>query len=231
MAKKLTNDYRSRAAERATIKIFIASSWSRDWTNIKFGDFEHYNNHIAFEHQAATTSSIRPVYIFSGLFADLLYTPYGPGGFHEGKMRYWGDGDEDKYPWTTQEDAAEWTVDLLLYSPAVIAGEGGKFKFSGGVTTICELAAVREEFFGGEVEVERVGSMEDLERKLEGMRREGGRERYVEWMPEAAAVLAGKGLWENRDVVMLKEFREATTLKKYLRVVREKTETELENKA
>jgi len=39
-----------RAAGQAHIKVFIASSWSRDWTNIKYGDFEHYNNHIAFEH-------------------------------------------------------------------------------------------------------------------------------------------------------------------------------------
>jgi hypothetical protein len=45
-----------RAAERGQIKIFIASSWSRDWTNLKFGDFGHYNNHIAFEHQVAVTA-------------------------------------------------------------------------------------------------------------------------------------------------------------------------------
>src|SRR6187402_3618242 len=61
-----------RAAERAQIKIFIASSWSRDWTNLKFGDFEHYDNHLAFEQQVAKTSSIRPVYVLSGVFADLL---------------------------------------------------------------------------------------------------------------------------------------------------------------
>jgi nucleoside-diphosphate-sugar epimerase len=86
-----------RATERAGIKIFIPSSWSRDWTNISYGDFEHYNNHIAFEHQIATTSTVRPVYIMSGLFSDLLFTKYGPGGFNTSgerpQMQYWGRGD------------------------------------------------------------------------------------------------------------------------------------------
>lgn len=83
-----------RAAERAQIKIFIASSWSRDWTNLKFGDFEHYGNRLAFEAQVAKTSPIRPVYVLTGLFSDLLFTQHGPKGFDTSgtrpRMRYWG---------------------------------------------------------------------------------------------------------------------------------------------
>ncbi|KAF8851430.1 hypothetical protein BDZ45DRAFT_766885 [Acephala macrosclerotiorum] len=85
-----------RAAERAGIKIFIASSWSRDWTKICFGDFEHYDNHIAFQKQVKRTTDVNPVYIMSGIFADLLLTHYGPGGFGVSgempRMRYWGEG-------------------------------------------------------------------------------------------------------------------------------------------
>jgi hypothetical protein len=52
-----------------------------------------------------------PVYILSGLFADLLCTPYGPGGFDTSgerpRMRYSGNGDTNsKWPWSTQDDAA-----------------------------------------------------------------------------------------------------------------------------
>lgn len=209
-----------RAAERAQIKIFIASSWSRDWTNLMFGDFEHYNNHIAFEHQIAATSTIKPVYIFSGLFADLLFTPYGPGGFDTSgerpKMRYWGNGTADKWPWSTQDDAAEWTIDILLHGEGVQAGRGGLFKFSSGVTTIKELAEVHELVFGNKVEVVREGSTEDLEEELARLRK-ADRSGYFKYMFEAAAVLASKGLWENRDVTVLPQFRAPTLLEEYLR--------------
>jgi nucleoside-diphosphate-sugar epimerase len=208
-----------RAAERAQIKVFVASSWSRDWTNIRFGDFEHYNNHIAFEHQIATTSSIRPVYILSGLFADLLYTPYGPGGFNTNgkrpRMHYWGNGKTDKWPWTTQDDAAEWTIDVLLYGDGVQAGNGGFFKFSSGVTTIEELAAVYESVLGTKIDLIREGDVEDLEKKLTEVRKDN-RNGYFEYMSEAAAVIASKGLWENKDVTVLGQFKKPTSLAQYL---------------
>jgi hypothetical protein len=157
-----------RAAERAHIKIFIASSWSRDWTNIKFGDFEHYNNHIAFEHQVATTSSIRPVYIFTGLFADLIYTPYGPGKFDASgevlRMQYWGNGNTDKYSWTTQKNAASWTIDILLHGDGVRAGQGGFFKIRSGITTIEELAVAHEKYSGLKLKLP-VKAVEQISRK------------------------------------------------------------------
>ena len=70
-----------RAAEPANIKTFIAQSWNNDWTKIKFGDIEPYDSRIAFYKHVELSSSIKPVYLFTGLFADLLYTPIGPGGF------------------------------------------------------------------------------------------------------------------------------------------------------
>ncbi|KAE9370061.1 NAD(P)-binding protein [Stipitochalara longipes BDJ] len=207
-----------RAAERAGVKIFIASSWSRDWTNIRWGDFEHYNNHIAFEHQATTTSSVKPVWIFTGLFADLLYSRFGPGKFDgEGRFEYWGKGDGDRYPWTTQENAATWTIDVLMFGEGVREGKGGFFKVRSGVTTIRELAEVREKVFEAKVEVERKGSTEDLVVELGRLRKEKGRTNYIEYMSEEAAVVASKGLWENTDVTVLEQFEKATTLKEWLR--------------
>jgi nucleoside-diphosphate-sugar epimerase len=208
-----------RAAERAQIKVFVASSWSRDWTNIQFGDFEHYNNHLAFAHQIATTSTIKPVYIISGLFADLLFTQYGPGGFdttgERPKMRFWGNGLVDKWPWSTQDDAANWTIDILIHGKGVQAGEGGFFKIRSGVTTIQELAAVYEKVFAAKINTVREGSVEDLEAKLWALRKEKP-SAYFEYMNEAAAVLASRGLWESKDFTFLDQFREPTPLEQYL---------------
>ena len=209
-----------RAAERADIKIFFASSWSRDWTNIKFGDFEHYDNHMAFQQQAAKTSSIKPVYIFSGLFADLLYSPYGPGGWdvngENPKMRYWGKGDSvGKWPWSAQDDAASWTIDILMFGDGVQEGQGGCFKFSSGVTTILELAETHERIHGVKVDVVRKGSVEDLEVELARLRVENGVAMNHMYMSEAAAVLGSKGLWENKEVVSLEQFRKPISLEEY----------------
>jgi hypothetical protein len=206
-----------RAAERAQVKNFIASSWSRDWTNIKFGDFEHYNAHIAFEHQVAATSPIRPVYILSVLFADLLFTPYSPGGFDTSgerpRMRYWGNGvTNSKWPWSTQDDAAAWSIDILLYGDGVQAGKGGFFKVRSGETTIEKLAIVYEKVYATKVNVAREGSVEDLEAELARLRKEKGRARPIEYMWESAVVLASKGLWENKDVTVLDQFKKPTSL-------------------
>jgi nucleoside-diphosphate-sugar epimerase len=213
-----------RAAERSQIKIFIASSWSRDWSNIKFGDFEHYNNHIAFEHQIATTSSIRPVYVITGLFADLLFSPYGPGGFDASgktpRMRYWGNGDNVKLPWSTQEDAAAWTIDILMHGDGVQAGNGGFFRIRSGETTVRELASVYEKVFGKKVDVTREGSLRELETQLARLRKEKGRTGYLQYMEHEAEVLTNKGLWAMRDLTVLDQFKKPTPLEDHFQQVK-----------
>lgn len=210
-----------RAAERTGIKVFIASAWSRDWTNIQFGDFEHYNNHKAFQHQIANTSSIKPVYIMNGIFADLLWSPYGPGAFEEGekpKMKYWGDhGRTDKHPWIAQRDAAEWTIDILLHGDGVLAGKGGVFKIQTGSTSIDELAAVHEKVYGVKVEFVIEVSAEELESKLIEMRKVQAPLAYFGWMSQAAALLASKGLWEMTKVDKLEQFKVPVSLEQWLR--------------
>ncbi|KAK3637566.1 hypothetical protein LTR56_013569 [Elasticomyces elasticus] len=209
-----------RAAERAQIKVFFASTWSRDWTNLKYGEFEHYNNHIHFEHQAGTTSSIRPVYILSGLFANLLYTQYGPGAFNGSsgtpELSYYGEGDTDKWPWSVQDDVAEWTIDILLHGNGVQAGNGGFFRISSGVTTIRELASAYEQAFSVPVKVTRKGTLEDLKMELAKLRKDKGRAGYFEYMGEAAAVVASRGGWENADAIVLEQFRKPALLEQYL---------------
>ncbi|KFA61012.1 hypothetical protein S40285_02746 [Stachybotrys chlorohalonatus IBT 40285] len=159
-----------RAAERAGVKIFVASSWNCDWTKIKYGDFEPYDNHIAFEQQAAMTSSIRPVYLFTGVFHSLLFTPFGPGGFDTAdgvpRMHYWGDGDQIKHPWSHLNDVAAWTIEILINGDGVRDGNGGFFSLRSGRHTIRELARTYQEVTGTEVQVIRQGNLEDLKNHI-----------------------------------------------------------------
>jgi hypothetical protein len=163
------------------------------------------------------TSPIHPVYLITGIFADLLYSPYGPGGFDTSderpKMRYWGNGDTDKHPWTTQEDAVSWTIDVLRYGDGVQARKGGIFKIPSGVTTVKELAAVYEKVHGTKVDVTRGSSLEDLDAELAKLRKEKGRAQGYLYMSEAAAVIASKGLWEMKGVTVLDRSRKPTILR------------------
>jgi hypothetical protein len=105
----------------------------------------------------------------------------------------------------------------LLHGDGVQEGKGGFFRIRSGVTTIEELAAIREKVFGAKVEITREGSLEDLEAELARLRKEKGRVNYIEYMAEAAAVVAGTTGWDNPDVTLLGQFKRPTSLEEYLR--------------
>lgn len=208
-----------RAAERAGVKIFLASSWGHPWTNINYGEYEHYDTHIAFEHQVAMTSSIRPVYMHTGGFADLLFTPYGAGGFDTSGpspvMNYWGDGNTRKCHWAVLEDVAPWTIDILLRKD-VQEGKGGFFQMHSGASTIEELAAVYQKVTGTNVDVVRSGSLEELEAKVANDRKEKGRSRYIEYMADAGALLTAKGKFVMADLTVTENPKKFTTMEEYV---------------
>jgi hypothetical protein len=112
----------------------------------------------------------------------------------------------------------------LLHGDGVRAGQGGFFKIRSGITTIEELAVAHEKVFGTKVEVTREGSGADLEEELARLRKEKGRGRYIEYMSEAAAVLASKRLWENSEVTLLAQFENATSLEDWLKEEKKKAQ-------
>ncbi|KAM0324616.1 hypothetical protein ACHAQA_008005 [Verticillium albo-atrum] len=213
-----------RAAERAQIKVFVASSWNNDWTNIKHGDFEMYDAHIAFEKHAALSSPINPVYFFTGVFTDILYSPYGPGGFEltdgKAKMSYWGNGNTVKYPWSTTEDIAAWTIEILLNGDGVQEGKGGFFRVCSGENTVEELAAIYEESTGTAVEVTRRGSLDELEAEVAHDRKTKARDAWFEYLPKAAVLLGNKGSWTWKQRENLDHAKVPTSLKLWLETQR-----------
>lgn len=210
-----------RAAERTNIKTFISHAWNNDWTNIKFGDFEFYDSHIAFRKHVEVTSSIRPVYLFTGCFADLLYTTFGPGGFDTSgstpKLRYWADGNTEKYPWSTQDDAAAFTIEVLINGAGVQEGRGGCFRFYSGKHTIDELAAAYERVGGTKVEVVREGTAEALEAELARQRSSKPLSKWFEWIPYAFALQSIKGSWNMENPTTLGHGRRPATLEEYVK--------------
>ncbi|KAK7425051.1 hypothetical protein QQZ08_008327 [Neonectria magnoliae] len=212
-----------RAAERAGVKVFIHSSWNNDWSKIKFGEFEPYDPHIAFEQQAAMTSTINPVYLFTGIFSDLLLTHYGPGSFTsnggKAKFKYWADGNLRKLSWSAQDDVAAWTVEVLINGEGVQEGKGGFFRFRSGEVTIDSLADAYKRITGNEVEVTRTGELEDLERNVARLRLEHGRAKYLEYLPQTFALITTKGGWEMQaeELTVLDHVKKPRTLEECLK--------------
>ncbi|KAL6404458.1 NmrA-like protein [Ilyonectria robusta] len=62
-----------RAAERAGMKIFHAASWNYDWTRVQLGNCESYDSYIVFHNHIRLSSSIKPIYGFTGPIVDFLF--------------------------------------------------------------------------------------------------------------------------------------------------------------
>ncbi|KAK6821058.1 hypothetical protein PG990_013041 [Apiospora arundinis] len=111
-----------RAAERAGVKIFHACSWNYD----QLGDHEAYDSYIMFCNHARISSTIRPIYGFTGLTPQYTLTHPTPGGMSEQEhlaLNYFGQEGE-------QEDTTT-AADLAAYSIAAIsdphAANGGLY--------------------------------------------------------------------------------------------------------
>ncbi|KAK1714228.1 hypothetical protein BDP67DRAFT_489094 [Colletotrichum lupini] len=183
-----------------------------------------YNPTPLLDLDGAMTSSIKPVYLLTGTFADLLFTPYGPGGFDTSgdvpQMRYWGEGNKKLHSWTAQDDVAAWTIEILINGDGVQQGKGGFFRMRSGVNTIEELALAYEEATGTFVEVKRQGTLGMLAEEIARLRKEKGRARNFEYLPEVVAFLSDQGLFEvpASEIVSLGRVRKPTTLEEHLKI-------------
>ncbi|KAH6643464.1 hypothetical protein BKA67DRAFT_135470 [Truncatella angustata] len=191
-----------RAVERAGVKIYHAHSWNFDWSKLKFGDFELYDSYISFRRQVELTSSIKPVFVFTGLFAELSVSEhFGIGNIvdsPDGKvLTYWGDGDT-RWSFTYMPDAARFSMDLITTNQAVLNGEGGLFSVQSAAASARDLAAAYEKKTGDKVQLKSLGSVEDAEAKLTHVRTTSGMAAFftIAYLYGQVATIRG---WWNLD--------------------------------
>lgn len=212
-----------RAAERAHVGVFVAPTWTSNWTQIQYGDFAIYNSLIAFRDHAALTSSIRPVYIINGSFAEYLLTE-GTGSFEEpqrdgdvARAYYWGDMHKRKIPWTAMDDAAAWTIELLLNGEGVQEGRGGVFQFQSGYNSLEELVAVYEKERGVAVQLVCRGNSDDLEQRLALLEKDGSRQRISDHTYLAWSRLALRGCWDLQNPIQFHNVKLPVTFPEHVR--------------
>ncbi|RSM18197.1 hypothetical protein CDV31_002922 [Fusarium ambrosium] len=209
-----------RAAERKGVNIFVAPTWNNDWTNISYGDFKMYNSLIAFADQATMTSTIRPVFFINGTFAEYTLVPeMGPlqNNGTSLEYHYWGDLHEQKLPWTAMDDAAAWTVEILLTDEGVKAGKEGFFKFYSGVNSPVELAKTYESVTGTQIEFVCDGTADDLDKALEKAKNENGRGGFFHHLHLSWSKVSLQGSWQIHDPVVTNHVKKATTFEEHLK--------------
>ncbi|KAJ5353810.1 hypothetical protein N7541_006374 [Penicillium brevicompactum] len=156
-----------RAAERAGIQRFVANTWNCDWRNMSIGMQESYDPILMFQRLAKLTSTIKPINIFTGVLAEVLFSVPGHGSFspdNKGvwdpiakRMEYYGTGEEIWY-WTAERDAAEFTAEILQSEES---SQGGYWNVYSGAQSLVDIAKTYERV-RGQVSIERKGTVEDL---------------------------------------------------------------------
>lgn len=194
-----------RAAERAGVKIFFAASFNNDWMKVEIGDVPVYDPTRMFHIQAALTSTIKPLHIIGGTFLEVLlggegqgdFTP-DVGGVWDGRtetkeLHIWGSGQE-KWYYTTQEDAGRWAVELVASENAKNGGFVSVYSFA---ASLREIKDAYEKATGKAVKVVERGSIEDLDKLTE--EKKAGAKHWADWLRYAFVGYCVKGTWALRE--------------------------------
>ncbi|KAJ4305438.1 hypothetical protein N0V90_000969 [Kalmusia sp. IMI 367209] len=145
-----------RAAERAGVRIFHASTWNYDFRKTKFLEHESYDPFVAFQRILKYSLALR-VARTSALRNGGVFDP------KEKCFEYYGTGHE-KYQWTTEEDAAKFSIELIMSKEAQ-SGNGGFFSAWSGEHNVLEIAEVYKKLHGRPIKLQNMGTVEDLEKK------------------------------------------------------------------
>lgn len=189
---------------------FHAASWNAYWPALALGEHEMMDPYICFAAQARLSSSIKPIYLFTGVLMEVFFSLPGHGDLTpannglwdpspQKKIVYWGQGDE---PWnfTTEQDAAAYSIELVTREKAA---EGGCFKVHSGSYSPLEVKAIYERVRGVHVHAQRRGNVDKL-RALALQERSNGNPvecwKYIGLFYQLLT-LEGRWLYEEKDTV------------------------------
>jgi uncharacterized protein YbjT (DUF2867 family) len=177
-----------RAAERAGIKRFLTATYNYDWTKMKLGEHESYDPNILFRSHVEMTSNIKPIYIFCGVLAEVLFSVPGHGDFspknngvwdpEKKSFEVWGTG-EETWHWTTERDAADFAAAIVGRDDTP---NGGFSSVCSGEHTLIELAKIYERVKGRKVTINKRGNTDELRAKALDARSKGSRQNFYEYI-------------------------------------------------
>lgn len=195
-----------RAAERAGVKRFMPATWNYDWRKLSLGQHESYDAYISLYNHINKSSAIKPIYILCGGLAEVLFSVPGHGDFspknhgnwdpEKKRFEIWGTGDEI-WHWTTEKDAAEFSAEIIGRDDAA---EGGFWSVCSGANTLKEVASKYEEVKGTKVQIDFVGSVEDLRSKALKARTQGSATKFWPYIGYFYQLYTVDGTWTLNEL-------------------------------
>ncbi|RTE85312.1 hypothetical protein BHE90_000057 [Fusarium euwallaceae] len=188
-----------RAAERAGVKIFHGASWNYDWTKIKLGECESYDNYLAFYSHARLSSVIKPIYAFTGGIVEYLlwHSPHSnPIDAQSNTLSFFGAGDE-QLTWIVLKDLAAYTIQAISEPKAA---DGGFYYVESFRCSILELGRVYAQVHGLHLEPKSLGTVEDVDRLVDEARATIRPTRYEEYVGLAYMRLLLRGVMDFDSV-------------------------------
>ncbi|ORY68403.1 uncharacterized protein BCR38DRAFT_521474 [Pseudomassariella vexata] len=185
-----------RAAERAGVKIFHASSWNSDWTRNKPGDHAIYDMIINFSTHARLSSPIKPIFAFTGALLDFAFITMRQEWLNFDKdpaaINFWGDGTHPII-YTTIHDAAAYTV-AAIEEPD--AADGGFYRVQSFRCSALELADGYEAVRGVTLQRRSLGSLQDIESQLALARATTSPKQFWEYLGLVYSKFNYDGTWD-----------------------------------
>lgn len=150
------------AAKKQGVKRFIPSDFSVDYRKLDYGDNDNLDmRKEVLEYLQA--SGLEYTLILNGAFMDIIPTPFMPQfDLENGIFKYWGDG-ETLVDMTTTDDTAKYTAEAV--SDSKLANTA--LEVAGEVLTMKQLKTSYEEATGKKLEVQHMGSVEELKSWIE----------------------------------------------------------------
>lgn len=212
-----------RAAERAGVKRYVAATWNYDWRDMVLGMHESFDPILSFHAQAELNSTIKPLYILCGAFAEVFFSSPGHGDFSpanhgiwdpEAKtMDVWGPEDQAVWQLTTERDAAELTAEIVGRDDAP---EGGYWSVCSGEYSLKDIAAVYEKVRGVKVRKQYQGSVEELRVTALQARGRGSKKNFFEYIGYFYQLYTYDGTWTLKALDNDKLGVEVTSLERFL---------------
>jgi hypothetical protein len=190
-----------RATERAGIKKYLSTSWNYDWRKITFGSAPIYDGLISFHAQVSITSSIKPLHIFSGMFAEVFFGVGDQKGFtpkdngvwdpYQKSMDIYGTGNEE-WCFTTESDAGKFAVALITSDDAQ---EGGFYSVCSFRMSLRQVREIYEKVRGVQIKIVEKGPVSILQNMADEGREQYGRAGLWNWHRYGFHANCVTGVW------------------------------------
>ncbi|GME61476.1 NmrA-like family protein [Neofusicoccum parvum] len=188
-----------RAAERAGVKIFHASSWNYDWSKSPLGQHESYDTLIAFWNHARLSSSIKPLATFTGAIPEFMFIRSPKGWDRETKTFVYCGDPTARIRYTTADDLAAYSVEAVL---APDAAKGGFIRVQSFEASPEEVVKAYEAARGGRIKAhaQSLGSLEDAENAVANGRATVGVQNWLQYIWYGYQVHMGRRTWDYEPV-------------------------------